>query len=432
MTMGQDRGCAVDYANLYDEYWARPDRWQSHSFKDAGAMVEQILALGAGRMLDVGCGMGLIVHTLRERGIDAHGVDVSALVIEEGNRRAPGNFKLGSILELPFPDDSFDTVVCTDVLEHLAEEDVAVALAELYRVTKSSLFATIATRIDRDGRWHLTVQDRPWWENRLFAAGFRKHPLTQQVVGYGAIESERTQFTAAFQKMPATTVSKYPLASLRAERGLHMDMLRESGRRSDAHIARYELARRLVRPGCVVLDAACGLGYGAAVMCEETSAKRYIGIDNSQSAIDYAQTNFGAPLPTEFLLKDATDLGFLDDDSVDLFVSMETLEHLPHPDLFLKQIRRVLRKGGRVVLSVPNDWTDETGKDPNPHHLHVYDWQKLKKQVQVEFFVEAAYAQTAGGGMKLNSHPRRVLALDPQLDEQTAEAEWWLAIGVNR
>ncbi len=159
-----------DYAGMYEEYWIRPDRWGSHSFEDADAVVEQVLKLGGGTMLDVGCGMGLLVHLLRGRGIDARGLDVARCAIDEGNRQAPGCFELGSILDIPHPGDAFDTVICTDVLEHLAEPDVPRALSELYRVTKGSLFATIATRLDRDGIWHLTVRDRGWWEKRLLDA----------------------------------------------------------------------------------------------------------------------------------------------------------------------------------------------------------------------------------------------------------------------
>ncbi len=50
-----------DYAGMYQDYWIRPDRWQSHSFDDAETLVDQILTLGTGTMLDVGCGMGGIV-----------------------------------------------------------------------------------------------------------------------------------------------------------------------------------------------------------------------------------------------------------------------------------------------------------------------------------------------------------------------------------
>ena len=423
-----------NYPALYDDYWSRPDRWGSHSFADAEALVDRVLRLGGsgagGRVLDVGCGMGQLVLTLRRRGIDARGLDVAARAIEEGNRQAPGCFEAGSILDIPHRDDSFDTVICTDVLEHLAEQDVPRALSELYRVTRRSVFATIATRIDRDGIWHLTVRDRAWWENRLFEAGFRKHPATQQVVAYEAIEREALQITLALQKIPPGVLGRYPLECLAAERGLHMDMLRESGRRSDAHIARYELARGCVGRGDVVLDVTCGLGYGSAVLCQDT--ERVIGVDNSRFAIEYARASYGPPLPTEFEHCDAADLGFLEDGTVDVVAAMETLEHLPRPQAFLAEVRRVLRPGGRVVVSVPNDWTDERGTDPNPHHLHVYRWASLKAEMGRHFELEAAFAQTAGGGMKLADRPRRLRPIDPAADGPDEEAEWWLAVGVKR
>ncbi len=197
-----------DYASMYDEYWSRPDRWQSHSFTDADPIVDQILKLGGGRMLDVGCGMCLLVLRLRERGIDARGLDIAKRTIEEGNRQAPGCFELGSILDIPYPEDSFDTVVCTDVLEHLAEQDVPKALSELNRVTRRSVFATIATRPDRDNKWHLTVKDRKWWEDRIFEAGFCKHPATRQIVGDEASEQDELQITVAGQKIPRAVLER--------------------------------------------------------------------------------------------------------------------------------------------------------------------------------------------------------------------------------
>ncbi len=418
-----------DYAGMYQDYWTRPDRWRSHSFDDAETLVDQVLTPGGGRMLDVGCGMGGIVLALRKRGIDALGMDVAPRVVEEGNRHAPGCFETGSILAIPHPDDAFDTVICTDVLEHLAEPDVPRALAELYRVTRGCVFATIATRLDRDGLWHLTVKDRAWWESRLFEAGFRKHPACQQVVPYEEIENETLQITVALQKIPPVVLKRFPGACLAAERDLHMDMLRESGRRGDAHVARYELARRLVGSGEVALDVTCGLGYGSAILCAGTGVRHVIGVDNSPFAIEYAEACYGPPLPTAYRLGDALDLGFLEDGAIDLVACMETLEHLPRPDAFLAEARRVLRPGGRIVVSVPNDWTDDTGRDPNPHHLHVYDWPKLRAQMSEHFAIEAAYAQIAGGGMKLTGCARTLRAIDPATDSPADSAEWWLAVG---
>lgn len=184
-----------DYATLYDDYWSRADRWRSSSFGDAGALADEVARLGGARVLDVGCGMGDLVAALRARGADACGIDVARRTIDDANRRSPGCFRAGSILEIPWPDGAFDTVACTDVLEHLAEADVPRALGELHRVTRRWLFATIATRPDRDGVWHLTVRDRPWWEEQLAEAGFTLRERDAGLADYEDAERRRLRLT---------------------------------------------------------------------------------------------------------------------------------------------------------------------------------------------------------------------------------------------
>ena len=420
----------TDYRKLYDDYWRRTDRWGQSSFKDAGVVADQILkTCGGGWLLDVGCGMGFLVRWLLNEGVDAYGVDVSATAID-GLRAAHGErFQTGSILELPYEDDAFDTVVCTDVLEHLAEADVAVALAELLRVTRRGAFLSIATIPDRDRTWHLTVRDRDWWEQQLFAAGFRKHPRSGVIASFEMLEFVGPQFTIALEKPPRAAREQYPLATLAASRMLHMDMLRASGRRSDAHLARYLLAASLARPGDLVLDAACGLGYGAAMVRAYSQARRVIGIDADEWAVRYAECNYADPQAIEFRAGDVCDLSGFADHSIDLVIGLEMLEHLVDPDVFLREVERVLKPAGRLIVSVPNQWVDEHGEDPNPHHLHVYDWAKLAAQLRQRFQLERAFGQTAGGGLKLADQPRRMTVVDVARGPDT-DAEWWLAIAM--
>jgi SAM-dependent methyltransferase len=421
----------MNYTQEYDEYWSRPDRWQSSSFDNPDAIVQQIEELcGRGSLLDVGCGMGLLVRTLAARGIDVHGVDVSSLAVEEGNRKLAGRFHRGSILSLPFPDDSFDTVSSTDCLEHIAEADVPAGLKELHRVSRRFVFIQLATKPDRDGRWHLCVHDRAWWELQFFKAGLRKHPLSQLAVSYEVLENESWQITLLFEKIPAAALTSYPLASLQAERDLHMDMLREPGRRSDAHLARYILARDYLPTEGLVLDAACGLGYGSAILGQSAPAVKVVGIDTGDFAIPYAEKNFCPYLPNlAFRKGDVCDLGAFADDSVDLVVSFETVEHLREPASFLKEVRRVLKPGGRFICSVPNLWVDETGKDPNPWHFHVFDFPKLAGLCAEYFDLRDVFCQTAGGGMKLPNAPRRLRKMNVPVTSGQDEAEWWLLAG---
>src|SRR5688500_19696561 len=115
----------LDYGQIYDQYWVRPDRWGTHSFNDPEPLVEQIIrSSGPGPMLDVGCGMGLLFETLLAKGADAYGIDPASTVINERAKTRPDRYKIGIILDLPYDDNSFQTVISTDVLEHLEECDI--------------------------------------------------------------------------------------------------------------------------------------------------------------------------------------------------------------------------------------------------------------------------------------------------------------------
>lgn len=428
------QGERVDYAATYDAYWRREDRWGQHSFVDANDLAQKVMLLGGvGRVLDVGTGMGGLVIALLREGIDAHGIDVAPVAVDSGNARAPGRFSRGSILELPFADASFDTVVCTDVLEHIAPADVDRALRELARVARRSVYLAVSTVADRDGSWHLTIQPREWWERQCFAVGLRTHSRAMRVLPYAQIEHEGPSTTILLEKVPAKATAVWPLESLTAESQLHNDMLRWAGRRADAHVARYHAACEFVRPNDRVLDVSCGLGYGSHVLAMNSTASHVLGLDIDAKSVSYASDNYGSAR-VAFASADVQQLSSIPDASVDLVVSFETLEHVADPVAALREFHRVLTPGGRVIASVPNDWTDETGRDPNPHHLHVYTWRTLVDQVRASvngehgWIIERATRQTAGGGMKLASEPRAIerVALDANDNATSDKAEWWL------
>ena len=422
----------MDYQTEYDEYWLRKDRWGSNSFRDPHVLANEIERVcGCGSLLDVGCGMGLLVHTLVKRGIDANGTDIALRVVEEGNRQMPGRFHVGSILALPFPDGAFESVSSTDCLEHIAEVDVPQALRELHRVCRRFGFIRLATTPDRDGRWHLTIRDRAWWETRFFEAGFRKHPLYQEVTPFDTLETEGWQITMLLEKIPAGVLVQYPLDALRTQRDSRMDMLRTSGRLSDAHIARYVLAKNYIRPNDVVLDAACGLGFGARILVDGSVAVRVLGMDESEFAVQYAQSMFGGDTHApQFQRGDVCDLSDLQDQSVDVVVSFETVEHLGEPETFLREARRVLTPGGRFICSVPNLWVDDTGKAPHPRSHQVFDFGKIRELCARHFLVEQAYSLIAGGGMKLTGHARKLSEVPLATDPAAVEAEWWIIVAM--
>ena len=432
-----DMDAKTDYQAQYDGYWKSTDRI-GESSGDMDRIAEQVvMTCGVGRTLDVGSGEGSLVASLLCRGVDAHGVDVSEVVTARCNRRMPERFTHGSVLALPFEDASFETVVSTDCMEHLAPEDVSKALKEIYRVASRFVFLQLATTLDRNGHWHLTVEGRAWWEVKCFEAGFRKHPTYYKVNPYESLNADGWQITIVLEKIPEHAHKKYPLSALAAERDLHMDMLREVGERSDAHVARYLWAEKYVRQGDRVLDAACGLGYGSYALAELSKASKITGVDGSDYGVDYARENFCPISPKlDFFAGYIPEcLAKYPDGHFDVIVSFETLEHVEQPEVLFTEFHRLLSPGGRIVVSVPNDWSDESGEDPNPFHLHVYTLEKLRAQIKQHFIPEALFQQIASGCKTTtawNSWQRMPRTLQKvEVDTKSPPpSEWLLMVGM--
>jgi SAM-dependent methyltransferase len=93
-----------------------------------------------GRVLDVGCGTGLLATRLAGAGYDVTGVDPSEGMLEVLRARATEVDGVhGSGTALPFADDTFDLVLSVAVMHHIADPDeVHRALAEMVRVAKPS------------------------------------------------------------------------------------------------------------------------------------------------------------------------------------------------------------------------------------------------------------------------------------------------------
>jgi SAM-dependent methyltransferase len=96
------------------------------------------------RVLDVGCAMGFVVEALRDVGIDAEGVDVSPYAVDHPADGAGGHLLWGDVVRrLPVRSARFDAVTVLETLEHLPPASVLRAAAELRRVCRGYVLATI-------------------------------------------------------------------------------------------------------------------------------------------------------------------------------------------------------------------------------------------------------------------------------------------------
>ncbi len=133
------------------------------------------------------------------------------------------------------------------------------------------------------------------------------------------------------------------------------------------HLLRYLFAKKYAQ-GKTVLDLACGTGYGSFEL-KKSGAKKVIGGDISKKALNYARKNYKKKgLIFKKLDGEKIDLS---NGSVDLVISLETIEHLENPLKFLKEVKRVLKKKGLFICSSPNKRvTSPLSKKPlNKYHL---------------------------------------------------------------
>lgn len=108
------------------------------------AALDLLHVLPVRRVLDAGCGEGFALRAVlvSQGDLEVVGLDASPPALKVARRLNPGSrFAAGDLLRLPFPDRSFDLVVCMEVLEHL--DDPRHGLAELCRVSARYLLLSV-------------------------------------------------------------------------------------------------------------------------------------------------------------------------------------------------------------------------------------------------------------------------------------------------
>ena len=137
------------------------------------------------KALDVGCGVGAGFKKYREMGYEIFGCDLadaSKQWVENGIEKY---CRIADAKEMPYADDEFDLVVCTDVLEHVPEFDVYSTLKEIWRVGSNRYFMSVAMHQERHPfkeyiYTHITLKPEEWWLLSMKAAGFLINNVKKQ------------------------------------------------------------------------------------------------------------------------------------------------------------------------------------------------------------------------------------------------------------
>jgi SAM-dependent methyltransferase len=161
-------------AHWYEEYYFRTYRGAPYERSTKwlaafGGVAEGLIReTGARSVLDAGCAMGFLVEALRDRGVEAYGIDISRHALDAVRDDIKPFCREGSIVE-PI-EGRFDLVVCQEVLEHIPAHGAEAAVGHLCAVTDDIIFSSTPDGYAEDT--HVNVQPFDSWAELFAKHGF--------------------------------------------------------------------------------------------------------------------------------------------------------------------------------------------------------------------------------------------------------------------
>ena len=145
------------------------------------------------------------------------------------------------------------------------------------------------------------------------------------------------------------------------------------------NLERYRLAAEFVG-GADVVDCACSTGYGSEMLAK-AGARSVQGVDLDRDALAIARLRHAHPAVTYY---EADAVRYAPTPAPSVWVSLETVEHLPHPVEYVARVAQVLPRGGLFIASVPVT----VSTDANKHHLRDYTRESFRALLKSHGFAE--------------------------------------------
>jgi len=137
----------------------------------------------------------------------------------------------------------------------------------------------------------------------------------------------------------------------------------------------YYLAKEYIKGD--VLEIGCGEGRGLSLLAND--ATTYTAIDKIQEVIDKLSKEYPK---VKFIQTNIPPLGDLADNSFDVVISFQVIEHIKKDKEYLKEIHRVLKPGGKAIITTPNI---KMTLSRNPWHIREYTADQLTKLAKEVF-----------------------------------------------
>jgi GT2 family glycosyltransferase/SAM-dependent methyltransferase len=194
------------------------------------------------------------------------------------------------------------------------------------------------------------------------------------------------------------------------------------------HLHRYFLAREICRR-LDVLDIAAGEGYGSALLAQ--AARSVVAIDISATATSHAAAAYQMP-NLWFVRGDARSIP-LQNACVDIVVCFETIEHFYEHDTFMREVRRVLKPGGKLVVSSPErDAYSSTRTSSNPYHMRELTRTEFMTLMQSTFQHVVVQGQQSVLGSALIAEPISADTHRTLTFERTGDSQFEASVGLRR
>jgi hypothetical protein len=129
----------LEQAILTNGYYEKPGVWVLEVDFDKRLVAEMLAPFAPSAALELGCAAGAVLECLQDLGIEAEGIDISAMALERASERVRPRIHLGDILTLELP-KKYDLLFGLDVFEHLNPNRLEAYLARLAAVTSDDAF----------------------------------------------------------------------------------------------------------------------------------------------------------------------------------------------------------------------------------------------------------------------------------------------------
>jgi 2-polyprenyl-3-methyl-5-hydroxy-6-metoxy-1,4-benzoquinol methylase len=201
------------------------------------------------------------------------------------------------------------------------------------------------------GFWGWQAECDPWTENYnttywdVHKSGYNEKRIKLLLERIGFVDVK----TEIKNKWHLVATASKPKYSGERQVGTTLNEIRKD------HLNRYIFASKYItKSNAIIIDGACGVGYGSYVLAQNPNTKIVQSLDISTDALSHAKEYFNSE-KIEYQIKNLEDESLEDLQKADYFISFETIEHLPTPEKYIEKIANVIKDDGVFIGSTPNE-----------------------------------------------------------------------------